>query len=466
MAVIDLRWPGQDNGHARLGCSNDRWPHCAGSVQMEAPYPDESGAAAIDGTGTHFLLELCLVNGVRAEHFDMQIIGEGHPDKPGGWHIDLDRIKRVNECLDYLDRRLGELKAEMPMVEFEVLPEHRADPGDIFGRTDWWGTADISIVGHAAGLVCYVEIIDYKDGQGYVKPLSKGNVYHYNTQLLAYWAGRAKDRISYSVNGHLVGLADLKDWNIRKGRITIVQPKTNPSVRYQDLDMAVANEDLIKLARAADATDAKDAPLVPGDHCKWCKHKSACAARTGQALAPVEAIMTNEVQAGSLFEMISGGAADPATLSNEQIEQFLDAAPVISDVIKKMEQEAERRISAGQTVNGYSIQPGRATRKWNLGEEELVRRLKAKRLTLDDIYERKLRSPAQLEQLEKMTDKKRANLQELISTVAGKDKLKRVAKVERSAAEMFANLPAEEPAPNFLDATEQPAAEAAPLSFI
>ena len=66
------------SSHARLSPSNTRWPKCPGSVREEAAYPDVSGEAAIDGTGSHLLLELCLQNGVRAATYDGQIIGANH----------------------------------------------------------------------------------------------------------------------------------------------------------------------------------------------------------------------------------------------------------------------------------------------------------------------------------------------------------------------------------------------------
>ena len=64
--------------HARLSPSNHRWPHCAGSVREESNYPDIAGEAAIDGTGSHILLELSLINNVKASHYDKLIIGDNN----------------------------------------------------------------------------------------------------------------------------------------------------------------------------------------------------------------------------------------------------------------------------------------------------------------------------------------------------------------------------------------------------
>ena len=77
--------------HARLGPSNPRWRACPGSVREEAVYQNISGAAAIDGTGSHLLLEMCLENGVDAMAYDMQIIGANHHDMPMGWMVEPGR---------------------------------------------------------------------------------------------------------------------------------------------------------------------------------------------------------------------------------------------------------------------------------------------------------------------------------------------------------------------------------------
>ena len=47
------------SAHARLGPSNPRWTKCPGSVREEMFYIDIPGEAAIDGTGSHLLLEMC-----------------------------------------------------------------------------------------------------------------------------------------------------------------------------------------------------------------------------------------------------------------------------------------------------------------------------------------------------------------------------------------------------------------------
>jgi len=63
--------------HARLNCSSsERWQNCPGSIREEEVYPNISGAAAIDGTGSHLLLELCLKSGRKAASYVGEVIGE------------------------------------------------------------------------------------------------------------------------------------------------------------------------------------------------------------------------------------------------------------------------------------------------------------------------------------------------------------------------------------------------------
>ena len=98
--------------HARLGLSNHRWPHCPASVAAEAAYEDVPSEAALDGTGTHLLLEMCLTKSAgRAEYYVNQYIGEEHPDKPQGWYVDQARCDRVQVCLDYASVRVQSLRS-------------------------------------------------------------------------------------------------------------------------------------------------------------------------------------------------------------------------------------------------------------------------------------------------------------------------------------------------------------------
>ena len=427
------------NGHARLGPSNHRWPNCPGSVREEANYPDVAGEAAIDGTGSHELLELCLNNGVRADAYDGQIIATNHPDNLGGWLVSIDRCERVQMCLDYVARRVRELKETYH--EVTVTAETKADIGGMFGRDDWWGTVDITITAkNAEGRVHFIEVVDYKDGRGWVHVKD-------NTQLLGYMGGKLRPHVATGPDL----TAPFNTDSIPVVRMTIVQPKTNPVVRYEDESSAYVMLKVEELARAAALTDDPEAPLIPDSkggkgYCRWCKHKPNCSAESTRSLETINA-MSNDIIATdgqSLFELVAQSIDKVSELTNEQLTELADTEAGITSVFDKIKTEIENRIEQGQSVPGYAMQPGRASKVWSEDEDKMVKIFRARKLKQDDYYPKKLISPAQALKLDNLTADQKKKLEEQYITVkAGKMKLTRVAyeKVEKSTEMMFADVP-------------------------
>lgn len=432
-------------GHARLGPSNHRWPNCPGSVREEANYPDVSGEAAIDGTGSHLLLELCLENNVPAIQYDQQIIGANHPDHPSGWLVGIDRIQRVQMCLDYVTRRVNELKAEYPGSTVTVEAESKSDPGERYGRDDWWGTCDITITCSGEGVIYFIEAADYKDGRGWVNAKD-------NTQLISYLGGK-------------MGLFNTE--NVKNCRMTIIQPKTNPVARYQcstrpedNLSVVIVMDKIEDMSRAAAETDNPDAPTRSGKHCQWCKANPKrgghCVTATEKSIQVVTDMSTNSASPTlPMFEQITQVIADPKSLSSDQLGEMLSAQDALMAAFDACKAEIQQRIESGEHVNGYAMQPGRVTRKWNEPEDDIVKKLKSRRLKLDDIYPKKLISPAAAMKLDKLTDAQKKKIEaDLITEVAGKLTLKKVAHnvVQSSTNEvdsvnqMFADVP-KQPAP-------------------
>lgn len=426
--------------HARLGPSNHRWPNCPGSVREEAVYEDVAGAAAIDGTGSHLLLELCLQNGVRAEAYDGHVIGANHHDQPMGWLIGPDRIERVQMCLDYITRRVKELRDLYPGSTVKVEAESKADPGGMFGRKDWWGTVDITIMVINAHERClFMEIIDYKDGRGWVHVKD-------NTQLLSYAAGKLRPFVASGPDR----VRPFKPEQVAGGcRLTIVQPKTDKPIRSEDETAVYVMEKAEELARAARATDDPGAPLIPDDkggkgYCRWCKHKPNCTAHEERSVEMVMS-MSNDIVASdgqSLFELVNQVITDVKNMDNEKLAQLADAKDGLMAAFDKVEKEIEERVVNGQQVPGYAMRPGKCSNVWALSEEEVVKKLRARKLKLDDIYPKKLAAPAQILKSDKLTkDQKKRLEEELIVQKAGADKLTKVARAAKPSAEqMFGDV--------------------------
>lgn len=411
--------------HARLGPSNHRWPHCPGSIREEAQYQDFGSAAAIDGTGSHLLLEMCLLNGVRAESYDGQVIGVGDHENPMGWMVGPDRIERVQMCLDYVTRRVNELKAKYPGQDVTVEAETKGDPGGAFGRTDWWGTIDITVT--VPGV--FVEIIDYKDGRGWVSEKS-------NTQLGSYAFGKIRPFVASGPD--LV--RPFRPEALKDGvRMTIVQPKTTPVVRYEEVTAAEVVQRAENLAIAARRTDDPDAPLVSGKHCQWCKANPKrgghCTAESTKSMGVLTTMGNNIIakEGVSLFEIVNQAISDTGSMTPEQLAELSDAREGIMVAFDKVDTEIERRLEQGDTVPGYAMKPGRASRVWNDEPEAIAKMLKGRRLTKDDIYPPSLVSPAQLMKCDKLTDEQKQKIErDFIATKAGKMKLTKVARGEES----------------------------------
>jgi hypothetical protein len=414
--------------HARLGPSNHRWPNCPGSLREEARYPYEaSSPAAIDGTGSHELLELCLKGKSPAASFDQLIIGQGHCDMPFGWLVDQERCKRVQICLDYVERRVKELNEQFPGCIVTVESESKSDPGQFFGRSDWWGTVDITITASINGLPCFIEVVDYKDGRGYVSE-------KWNSQLIGYLFGKISPVAR----------------SIQHVRMTIVQPKTGTPIRYMSSDNpdhGFTTHDIVleatRLSNCATATDDPNAPLVSGKHCQWCKANPKrgghCTATTEKSISVI-----NNTPGDNILGILNSAVADVKSLTVEQLTQIADAEDGFSAAFAKVKSEIQERIEMGESVPGFAILPGRASRVWNESDEIIAKKLRTKRLKKDEIYPSKLISPAAVMKLSTLTDAQKKKIEkELISEVSGKLGLKKVAyeKQKKEVDVMFADIP-------------------------
>jgi len=432
------------SSHARLSPSNLRWPKCPGSIEAELLYPDIAGAAAIDGTGTHLLLELSLLKGVSADHFDRDIIGANHEDQPNGWLVDAERCKRAQMCLDYIGRRVAELKDQFIGAEVTVEAESKSDPGGAFGRTDWNGTSDVTIIVRhkMTGACLFIEVIDYKDGRGYVQIKD-------NTQLISYLFGRMREYIASGPDRVRPFIGE----KLHGCRMTIVQPKTNPAVRYvcstrPDDNFSVEHviEKAIELSEAADKTDEVNASRTAGKHCQWCKANPKRGGHCDtQIKESINVVNDNQIlDLNSLSKVIT----ESSNMTNEELSRIAYAEVGIQAAFDVVKSEIEKRIIAGQVVDGYAMNPGRGSNKWAHDNETIAKRLKGRRLKLDEVFPKKLITPAAALKLNSLSDEQKERIKkDLIVFVAGKLTLQKVAHepVEKSADQLFPTIPLDTP---------------------
>jgi hypothetical protein len=346
--------------HRKLSPSKrPRWAVCARSIWEEAKYPDtRSGAAAIDGTHTHTFLNKCLTEQKNAAEY----IGQTLKDDDGEFVVDAERAERVQFALDYISKR--QIEMGFPEWYSEVF----VDPASIFGRDDLGGTVDVLLIGKDE-----IEIIDLKDG---MNPVSADSL-----QLDQYGFG-----VIAKLNGNVPQTSI---------RFTIIQPKLRVKGQSGIATMSKSMSDFLVgedvLLTQAKATDDPDAPLVPGDHCTYCKHGGACAARSNAAMQASGIIFAN------LDVAQQAADKEPTSMTDEQIREVLEAAPLIRQLIEDVEKEALRRFESGKPISGLKAVRGRGSRGWSLSEDEIAEKLKKMGMPRDTIWHTSLISVAQAE---------------------------------------------------------------------
>jgi hypothetical protein len=91
-------------------------------------------------------------------------------------------------------------------------------------------------------------------------------------------------------------------------------------------------------------------------------------------------------------------------MTDDQIVQIMEAAPLMRQLIEGVEKEAQRRLEAGTPIGGLKLVNGKTSRSWSLSEEEMAEKLIKLGIPKGAVYETKLVSPAKAE---KLTWKKR-----------------------------------------------------------
>lgn len=390
--------------HAELSPSRrHRFKLCPGSVREESKYPEgPSGPAAIDGTHSHTLLEHCIKGDLISPR---DCVGVTLEDHEGKFVVDADRAERVQVAIEYIRNRVNSFNGSA-----RVLAEQRVDPSYLLGTSDMAGTVDVQIFGDGV-----IEIIDYKDG---IQPVDA------TLQLEQYAVG---------VLSQLRIPANLM-YPYHSVRLTTIQPKLafrglNP-ITTNIADIKYFLDDVVgSLAAEAYAVKQPDAALVPGEsQCKYCRAKGGCRALAESVMKEVNVMFSPTAQ--SPMDLVQQSAdKSPTTMDNDQLRQILEAAPLLRQMMEGVEEEAMRRLQAGQTIPGLKLVHGRGSRVWAHNEDEMAEKLLAMGIPKGAIYETKLVSPAKAEKLtwekrdgtkSQLSKKQLERLNEYITKMAGK----------------------------------------------
>ena len=297
--------------HALLSPSSaHRWINCTAAPRLEANVEDAGSSFAEEGTLAHAYcarkLKTFLGLGVEGE------------DKEITEYYDKYHTGEMDEYTDtyaaIVLEKYNAARANTP--DAQLLVETRLDFGQYVPEA--FGTADAIII--ADGVM---EVIDFKYGKG-VKVSAVEN-----PQMMIYGLG-AYDKFTL-------------EYNIRRVRMTIVQPRIDNLSEYE-----VSTEELLRWATSVLSPKAKEAysdkgTQKPGTWCQFCKVKSNCRA---------------------LATLCTGAVKDPKLLTPEELAaDVLPILPVVKTWLTGVEDYALAQALSGIHLPGWKIVEGRSVRK-------------------------------------------------------------------------------------------------------
>lgn len=420
--------------HALLAPSaSSRWMACPGSVALIESLPPEQRESppnehSVRGTACHEVLAGVLDGKVLPQGWVGHTVTEGDIS----YTVAAEDVNNVQLAVNYVNERLREYGEGT-----ELLIEEKVDPGENFHtaggldpalwgepppvepapRSTCTGTLDVGLIGGG-----YLEVIDYKNGVQYVDEVE-------NPQLLLYMLGALK----HTTPGQ-----------VQRVRLTIVQPRAvvpgKEVVRTWEFEERECIEWAVKFGEAAIATEAADAPRIPGEsQCRWCPAKPVCPEVSGAAVAGLTGteLTPSTEQAVTLDSgLVEALTRSPDQLTAEQRARVLDAEPLIRSWLSAIHEHALAQAMRGHPTPGYKVVSGRRSRAWELDEEELMKKLAstsrigengkaAGKLRREHYLETKVLSPAQAEKRLKpmLTPRTWSNIESLITTEGGKPTL-------------------------------------------
>lgn len=342
------------NKHAFLSASGaPAWSRCEAKPWREKGLPEQTSVFAAEGTKAHELLERCLT-----EKVDLTAVG-----------FSDDMYNNVQKTLDYIEAQ-----------EFEQLyAEQRLDISFITGEEDAQGTADvIGIKGNV------ITVIDFKFGLG-VRVEAEGN-----EQLMIYGAAALKEF-------DLVG-------DITTIKLVISQPRLNHTSEHllTIVQLSRMIETLATKAKRILTAKGGDLSATPGNtQCKFCRAKANCREyRHYTALT----ITNNEnvFDKDDYLDKIKDAETQLTLVDDEKLANCMDAVALIKNWCTGVEREVENRLQNDNfSDHRWKLVQGKPGNRKIADAEELIEIAEEHGITENELYEKQLISPAQLEKIHK-----------------------------------------------------------------
>lgn len=360
--------------HAELSPStSERWMNCTASPSMIRAVPKNArrpeGRAAALGTATHKLNELCLPTPRRGKPWVILPFDEADPKRQilyvGQDGTEYRRTPEMEEASRiFLDHVKSILLWNPSWVGVEARVE--AVKGQV------WGTADFAAVSREL-----VDVTDYKNGHKRVEV-------HGNSQAKLYGLGVVRK------------LKELELPVPKRTRLTIVQPNADHEdgpVRSAEFPTKALLQFEEKVLDVVERIDGGEKHFQVGEYCGFCDAQSFCRAWD-------EHVTKIAGEQFTAVKKIAEKGVDPANKKEmERLASIIKWESQLKDWLSNARAIATRLADAGNKVPGFKLVEKRDSDRYWSDEDKVAKHLLDGRLSEDQVYRKKLISPAQLEKL-------------------------------------------------------------------
>lgn len=348
-------------GHALLSASSaERWLACPPSARATEHLPDTGSVYTVEGSLAHAIAELklrkYLLEPMSTRTFNARLKKLKENESytfDGKPTYQEEMLKHTETYLDFVkEATLAYREKPYVAVEKRVDFSHIVPEG--------FGTCDCILIGDDT-----MHVIDFKYGKGVPVPAAR------NPQMMLYALGAINEY------GFLYPVQIVK--------LSIVQPRLDSISTWSCStgDLLDWGANTVKpIAKAAyDGLGA----FNPGEHCRFCKLKGNCRARTEEA-----------------FKMVPMAAEkSTAELTPEELAKALENAQFLQDWAKDIQDYALKSLLKGAEIPGWKAVHGRSIRRFT-DTEAAFKAIIGSGIDEAMLYERK---PLTLAAVEKMMGK-------------------------------------------------------------
>jgi len=350
--------------HSPIGASSaERWFNCPGSVRLNSQIPEPPiSSYAFEGICAHVLVHEC----IERDTHPMSLIGMTMKEPESGISFQITENMALATTVFFKELNLHVAFAVVYDLYLEKYKTPQITKISELSLDMSWLYPDLY------GTVDYVKsisdeeltIYDYKHGQGVAVPVTN------NKQLLYY----------------AVGTRHYLKTNPKKMTLVIVQPRfRNPEMHIQR--WTITKEELDKfeeeLVKAARRTEDPEAPLVAGNHCRFCKAKAICP----EVKKKAQKIIREDSQ------------KDPVDLSGKDIQEALDNEVLIISWFKAVKEYSLTKVKEDTSfkIPGYELSEKLGRLKWNEIKEVKEYLKDEAGLSKEEMYSKQnLKTPNQL----------------------------------------------------------------------